>query len=192
MVWIAKRARPRRAGSVCSSPSHSSHHRARVAAGSSAATARSRRPDAERACRLRFIVAQASVSSSAPIASMRSRAAAGAKMSSDSPAFLSCLACGMNCMVRMLCSRSASLIMTALASADSAAAITRAALRRPWPLAWSSAAVSVTRAATLAPNSRISAASVYGVSSIVSCSSPAHSISSSAPASAKIAATASG
>jgi len=57
VVWIAKLARSRRAGSVCSSPSHSSHQRVRVAGGSSAVIAVSRRPDAERACRLRFIVA---------------------------------------------------------------------------------------------------------------------------------------
>jgi hypothetical protein len=99
-VWIAKRARSRRTGSVCNSPSHSWHHRVRVAAGSSAATATSIRPDAERACRVRVSVACASVSSSASIMSMLSWAATGTKISSDSLAVRSCFACGMNCAVR--------------------------------------------------------------------------------------------
>jgi hypothetical protein len=65
-------------------------------------------------------------------------------------------------------------------------------VRLPRLLTCSSAAVPVTRAATPAPDSPLSAASGQGVSSIVSCSSAAHSIWSSAPVSARIVATASG
>ena len=98
----------------------------------------------------------------------------------------------MNSTVRMLCSRSATLIARTLLSADSAAAITWASLRPRPPLIWSSAAIPATRAAISAPNSQLSAASVQGVYSIVSCSIAAHSISSSAPVSARMVATASG
>ena len=81
---------------------------------------------------------------------------------------------------------------TTLVSADPTAVITCATLRPPPHLMLSSAMLPATITAMSGPNSRLSAVSVYGVSSTVSCSIAAHRLWSSAPSPARIVATVSG
>src|SRR5712692_4728111 len=94
----------------------------------------------------------------------------------------------------MLCRRSASLMTRTLMSRDIATTILRtvsACAASPY-LTLSSLVTPSTSSAISSPNSRCSSARVYGVSSMVSCSSAAQSVSVFMPSSARIVATASG
>ena len=94
----------------------------------------------------------------------------------------------------MLCSRSASLITSTRMSRDIATTILRMVsdLADSPYLTLSSLVQPSTSSATSSPKSRVSADSVYEVSSTVSCSSAAHSVGSVSPSSARIVVTASG
>ena len=113
-------------------------------------------------------------------------------MSRTSRAFRTCFAGRTNRIVCMLCSRSASFVATTLVSADSTADTARVTLCPHLRRLLSRAMVPATIAAISGPNSRLSAMSVYGVSSTVSCNIAAHSVLSSAPSPARIVATVTG
>ena len=96
--------------------------------------------------------------------------------------------------MRMLCSRSASLMTSTRMSRDIATIILRivsASALSPY-FTLSSLVTPSTSSATSSPNSRATSPSVYGVSSTVSWSSAATSVGSVMPSSARIVVTASG
>ncbi|KAG1275311.1 hypothetical protein G6F64_014925 [Rhizopus arrhizus] len=98
--------------------------------------------------------------------------------------------------VRMLCRRSASLIMITRRSRDIASSILRklsaAASWRSRNFSLSSLVTPSTSSATASPNSEASSSRVSGVSSMVSCRIAAISASTSRPSSASTWATATG
>ena len=115
-------------------------------------------------------------------------------MSSDSVACRSCVDCFTYLTVRMLCSRSASLMTSTRMSRAIATIILRmvsACAASPY-LTFSSLVTPSTRIATSSPKSTRSWSSVYGVSSTVSCSSAATRVGSVMPMSARMVVTASG
>jgi hypothetical protein len=145
---------------------------------------------------LRISAAKASACSSDLSICMLSCSATGRKVSRTSLVLRNCLARGRNCRVCMLCSRSASFAVTTRVSAAIIVAVARVTWRAGVRPRRSSVMCPATIAAIPAPNSRRSAASVYGVSWTVSCKIAAHSIwSSTSPTSssrARICATATG
>ena len=144
--------------------------------------------------RLGYSVAKARSSSSHFTLVMPSRWASGAKISRTSRDLRSCFSLGRYRSVRMLCSRSASLMTSTRISRDIATTILRtvsASADSPY-LTLSSLVTPSTSAATSSPNSPRSSVSVYGVSSTVSCSSAAQIVSVFMPSSARMVATASG
>ncbi|CAO0825430.1 hypothetical protein SMICM17S_00028 [Streptomyces microflavus] len=97
-------------------------------------------------------------------------------------------------MVRMLCSRSASLMTRTRGSLAMATTILRtvSACAASPNLTLSSLVTPSTRRATWSPNSRLRVSRPYSVSSTVSCSRPAIRVAGSIPSSARIVVTASG
>ncbi len=94
----------------------------------------------------------------------------------------------------MLCSRSASLITSTRMSLAIATTILRmvsACADSPY-LTLSSLVTPSTSMAISSPKSRVRSATVYGVSSTVSCRSAAHRVGAVIPSSARMVATASG
>ncbi len=141
-----------------------------------------------------YSVAKERSSSSHLMVFIPRRWASGARISSVSRAFCSCFSGARNVSVRMLCSRSASLMTSTRGSLAIATTILRmvSALAASPSFTLSSLVTPSTRSATSPPNSSASSSSVYSVSSTVSCSSAATSVFVSMPSSARIEATASG
>ncbi len=117
-------------------------------------------------------------------------------MSSVSWAVRSCFQAGMAATVRMLCSRSDSLMISTRRSLAMATSILRT-VAACWAsfesnLRRSSLVTPSTMAATSGPNRSVRSARVTPVSSTASCSRAAEMVTSSSPSSATILATATG
>ncbi|CAB4956697.1 unannotated protein [freshwater metagenome] len=143
---------------------------------------------------LGYSVANARSSSSHLMVFMPSRWASGAKISRVSRAFFSCCSGDIHRIVRMLCSRSASLMTSTRMSRAMATTILRTvsdAVVCPY-LTRSSLVTPSTSRAISSPKSASKISMEYSVSSTVSCSRAAARVGEVIPRSAKIPATASG